>query len=113
MPQGFTDRPYLTQIPKADMDDRIFPMAKFYFSVIYGWFASLFFSCLLTGRDHPLGKAFSLKGFKVAKEKLQFFPGLGVLFSDFDIRTSTTTYNPDRLHGLEPKLSTNSESLLD
>ena len=73
MPQGFTDSPYLMQIPKADMDDRIFPMVKFYFSVIYGWFASLFFSSLLTGRDHPLGKAFSLKGFKVTKEKLQFF----------------------------------------
>lgn len=74
------------------MDDIIFPAVTFYFVVIYGWFASsLSFSSLLIGREHRLGKAFILKGYRAAKEKLQFFPSLGLVFRDFDIRTNTTT----------------------
>ena len=92
MPQGFTYSPYLTQISKADMDDITFPALTFYFVVIYGWFASLlYFSSLLIAREHPLGKAFLLKGYRAAKEKLQFFPSLGLVFRDFDIRTNTAT----------------------
>ena len=74
------------------MHDITFPAVTFYFVVIYGWFASLlYFSSLLIAREHPLGKAFLLKGYRAAKEKLQFFPSLGLVFRDFDIRTNTAT----------------------
>ena len=64
IPEGFTESPsYFSKILKDKVDDVKFPRGSIDTVAIYGWFTSLLsFSSLLTERQHPLTKAFRLKG---------------------------------------------------
>ena len=82
-------------ILKPDLDNIV--SHRLYFVAIWGWFSSLLsFSSLLTRIQDP-DKAFSLKGHKVTKEKLQFTQVLawylGLVISEQGIHLS-----PGRLH---------------
>ena len=76
---------------------------RLYFVAIWGWFASLLsFSSLLTRKQDPFVKAFSLKGTQGHQRKIAACPSPGLIFRACDIRTRDTPKS--RQPSLCPKL---------